>query len=138
VIFFTDENISKRAAYMLDSFERQHQVRAYLDYFDRGVPDTDWIPVVASWNENDTTVAICGDGRILKNKVEKQVLKEYNLMFVYLAPGWTNIEWSVFGWKIVKVWPNIVKNVEQASYAMVFEVAVGNLKIQTRGRISNL
>lgn len=138
MIFFTDENISKNAAYMLDNFEQKHEVRACLDYFDRGTPDTEWMRVVASWDESDTTVVVCGDGRILKNKVEKQVLKECGLMFVLLAPGWLHLEWSVFGWKIVKAWPHIVKNIEQARYPMVFEVPVSGLKIQTRGRISNL
>ena len=138
MIFFADECISKNAAYMLDIFERQHQVRACLDYFDKGTPDIDWMQAIASWNKTETTVAVCGDGRILKNKVQKRVLKECELMFVYLAPGWTNLQWSVFGWKIVKVWPDIVKNVEQARYPMLFEVAAGGLKIQARGRISNL
>ena len=123
---------------MLDNFERQHQVRACLDYFKEGTPDTEWMQVIASWNETETTVAVCGDGRILKNKVEKRVLKECELMFVYLAPGWTNLQWPVFGWKIVKVWPDIVKNVAQARYPMLFEVAVSGLKIQARGRISDL
>ncbi len=93
---------------------------------------------IASWNDNETTVVVCGDGRILKNKVEKQVLKESNLMFVYLARGWTTLEWPVFAWKIVKVWPDIVRNVEQAHYSMLFEVAVGGLKVQSISRISDL
>jgi len=138
VIFFTDENISKKAAQMLDIFEPKHEVRACLDYFDEGTPDIEWIHAIASWNEGESTVAVCGDGRILRNKAEKRVLKECKLMFVYLAPGWTNLQWPVFAWKIVKVWPDIVRNVEQARYPMVFEVASSSLKIQSRGRISNL
>lgn len=138
MIFFTDENISKNAAYMLTIFERKHKIRAHCDYFEPGTPDPEWLKVLASWNESETTVVVCGDGRILRNKVQKRILKECGLMFVYLAPGWTTIEWEDFAWKIIKVWPNIVKNVEEATYPMVFEVTVGSLKIQTRGRISNL
>ena len=138
MIFFTDENISKNAAHMLDIFEQKHQVRACLDYFEQGTADTDWMQAIMSWGENETTVAVCGDGRILKNKAEKRVLKECQLMFVYLARGWTNLEWSVFGWKIIKVWPDIVKNVEQVHCPMVFEVAAGSLKIKAIGRINNL
>ena len=121
---------------MLDNFELEHQVRALLDYFDQGTPDIGWMKEIASWD--DVTVAVCGDGRILRNKVEKQVLRECGLMFVYLGSGWTNLPWPTFAWKIVKAWPDIKKNVEQARYPMVFEVAVGGLKIRASGRISNL
>lgn len=138
MIFFTDENISKKAAQMLAIFEPKHEVRACKDYFDEGTPDTEWMPAIASWNGGQPTVAVCGDGRILKNRVEKRVLKECKLMFVYLAPGWTNLQWPVFAWKIIKVWPDIVRNVKQARYPMVFEVAASSLKIQSGGRISNL
>jgi len=121
---------------MLSYFERKHQVRAHLDFFPRGIPDTEWMSTVALWDE--TTVVVCADGRILKNKVERKVLKECNLMFVCLSPGWTHLEWTIYGWKIIKAWPDIVKNVEQAPYPMAFEVAVGSLKIQSRGLIRDL
>jgi hypothetical protein len=136
VIFFTDENIPRNIAYMLSYFETNHEVRAYLDYFPKGVPDTQWMSTIAKWNEK--IVAICADGRILKNKVEKQVLKECGFTFVYLASGWTNIKWFDYGWKIIKVWPDIVKNAEEANYPMVFEVKVSSLKIQSYGLIQNL
>jgi len=64
-------------------------------------------------------------------------LKECNLMFVCLAPGWPRLPWDDYAWKIVKVWPDIVKNVAQARYPMVFEVTVG-LKILIIGQISKL
>ena len=121
---------------MLSHFEQHHQVRALLDYFDRGTPDTKWMSVIASWGENTTIV--CADGSILKNRVERQVLKECNLMFVCLSPGWVHLQWSDYGWKIIKAWPDIVKNVEQASKPMVFEVMVGSLKIQSYGPVQNL
>lgn len=121
---------------MLNHFESKHQVRAHLDYFEPGTPDIEWMKKVASWS--DDIVVLCGDGRILKNRVERQMLKEYDLMFVHLASGWTNIRWEVFGWKIIKVWPDIVNNVEQAPCPMVFEVAVGGLKVRPLGRTSDL
>lgn len=144
MIFYTDENISKYAAYMLRIFEQRrqsqahHQIIAHLDKFKQGIPDIEWMKEIASWNDNSTTVAVCGDGRILKNKAEKQVLKECNLMFVYLAPGWTNLQWPEFAWKIIKIWPDIVRNVEQANCPMLFEVASRSLKIKTMGHINSL
>ena len=140
VIFFTDENISKYAAYMLSQFEHKRgiQVRPFDDYFKKGTPDTEWMTKIASWDNEHPGVAVCGDGRILTNKVEKRVLKESGLMFVLLSRGWTTLKWHDFAWKIIKVWPDIVTNVEQARYPMVFEVAVGGLKVRGLGRISSL
>lgn len=123
---------------MLALFEEKHQIRAYLDYFSPGTPDTEWMPKVASWDENDSTIVISGDGRILRNEVEKQVLKECKLMYVYLSPGWTHVKWSDYAWKIIKAWPGIIKNVEQARFPMLFQVGVANLQIQTFGLISKL
>ena len=132
-----DENISKDFAYLLDRFEQKHEIRACLDYFPKGTADIVWMREIASWGGDGTVVAICGDGRILTNEVERQVLKESELMFVYLAPGWTNITWHEQAWKIIKVWPDIVENIERARYPMVFEVSV-QLKLRVIGRTSRL
>ena len=138
MIFFIDENIPIRASQILGIFELKHQVRACTDWFEPGTSDSEWIREVISWDKNETPTVISGDGRILKNEVEKQILKECNLMFVYMSPGWTHLEWPDYAWKIVKAWPHIIKNVEQARFPMIFQVSVGNLQIQTIGRISSL
>jgi len=138
MIFFTDECIPLNAAHMLNHFEQEHEVRGSLDYFAPGTPDTNWMRVVTSWSNDKATVVVSGDGRILKNRVEKHVLKECGLMFVYLASGWMHLAWRDYGWKIVKVWPDVVRNVVEAPYPMVFDVSVGNLKVRAISRISNL
>ena len=138
MIFFTDENFQIKAAQMLGIFEEKHEIRACQDWFQRGTPDIEWMEEVASWDESETTVVVGGDGRILTNEVEKQVLKNSKLTFVLLARGWLHLEWPVYAWKIIRVWPRIVRNVEQAHYPMVFKVAVGGLTIETIGRTSEL
>ncbi|MBN2020637.1 MAG: hypothetical protein JW749_10490 [Sedimentisphaerales bacterium] len=132
MIFFFDECISEYAARMLGSFDRRNEMRASIDNFDKGTPDEEWLPKVSSWG--DRTVVVSGDARILRNQVQRQVLKECKIAFVYLAPGWTKLPWEEYAWRIVKVWPDIVKNVEQAPYPSVFEVSLG-LKVQPEGRI---
>ena len=135
MIFFFDENIIEHVARILAAFDREHEMRHAVDHFERGTPDTEWIPAVASWKGDP--VAVCADGRILRNKVERKVLKDSGLMFVYMASGWTNTPWVDYAWKIVKVWPQIVRNVGEARYPMVFEVSVG-LKVQEIGRVDRL
>ena len=135
MIFFTDENISEYLAKMLGHFDRVNEIRAHRDYFEKGTRDVEWIKTVASWG-NDTVI-IGGDGRILKNRAEKAVLKECDITFVLLASGWLNLDWNNFAWKMIKVWPEIVRSVSQARFPMLFEVSSSNLKVQTIGRISN-
>lgn len=120
---------------MLGYFDQENEMRTLVDYFSKGTPDTEWMPKVASWKGNPVIVA--GDGRIFKNKVEKRILAECNITFVYLASGWTNTIWDIYAWKIIKVWPDIVRNVKQANYPMLFKVTI-QLKVQSIGRISTL
>jgi hypothetical protein len=111
----------------VEAFDRVNEIRPLLDYFPAGTPDTTWIATVAKWNPKPTVE--CGDGRILRNKVERQVLKEAGLTFVCLASGWTNFEWPVFAWKIIKVWPTIVASA-QVLQPTVFVVSPNTLKVE--------
>jgi len=135
MIFLIDENISWRLARMLDQFDQEHEVRALRDYFEAGTPDIEWMKVFAS--RKGDPVAVAGDGRILKNKVERQALKECALMFVCLAPGWMKLPWEVFAWKMVKAWPDIVRNANDARQPTLFEVSTHG-KVRVLARISNL
>ena len=85
MIFFTDECFMYKANKLVEAFDRENEIRPLLDHFERGTPDITWIPAISVWNPKP--VVICGDGRILKNKVERQVLKEAGLNFICLASG---------------------------------------------------
>jgi hypothetical protein len=135
MIFFFDECVSPYTAAMLGQFDRDHEMRASSHYFNPGTPDTEWMPVVASWDNN--VVVVSGDGRILRNRVEKRVLKDCGRSFVCLAPGWTKLPWKEYAWKIVKVWPDITKNIEEARFPIILEVSLSP-KVQTLGRIDKL
>ena len=94
MIFLTDENISFRAARMLEHFDSDNRIRALEDHFPNGTKDPVWLAELGTWSPKP--VVICGDGCILKNQAEAAALRDAALMFVYLAPGWTNLHWSVF------------------------------------------
>jgi hypothetical protein len=127
MIFFTDECFMYKANRLVEAFDRENEIRPLLDHFDRGTPDVKWIPAIAAWNPKP--VVVCGDGRILKNRVERQVLKEAGLTFICLASGWTNLPWPTFAWKIIKVWPAIVV-CGTAIKPTVFEVSPNTLKVE--------
>ena len=136
MIFFFDENISYRAVQILEIFDRENEVRAHKDHFEPSTPDIDWLVQVSGWDTKP--VVVCGDGRILSRQSERLVLRDCALVFVFLAKGWTNESWHNFAWKIVKVWPDIVRNVSHTRQPAIFEVNCGSLKVERRGLISDI
>lgn len=138
MIFFTDENVPENLARMLDIFDRDNQVRALVDYLPKGTSDPDWMEEISKWKEGGEKVtAICGDGRILTNQVERQALKDCDLMFVLLASTWIHLTWDEYPWKLIKAWPGIVNEVARANYSMLFRLSARG-KMESLGRISNL
>ena len=134
--FVADGNFSKYLVRVLEAFDRENEIRHLLDLFRRGSADLDWIPrLVAS---EPRPVVLGGDGRILRNKAERAALRKSGLSFVYLASGWTNIKYEEQAWKIVKVWPAIIRNLTQVRVPTVFEVSVRSLKVERRAATSQV
>ena len=135
MIFITDENISDRLARMLDLFDQDNEIHPLSDYHDKGTEDIVWMKSLSEWEESPVIVG--GDGRILKNNAEKKIFKESNFTYFLLKSGWLHLPWEVFAYKMIKVWPDIVKNISRATYPMLFEVSP-QLKIVSHGRVSRL
>lgn len=134
--FFADENFTIHGVRLLEAFDLQNEIRHLTDSFDKGTPDVEWLGGVSTWIPKPIVVG--GDGRILRNKVERQALRDADLSFVYLAPGWTNLRWQDMAWKLVRIWPDVVKNVERSRQATVFEIKTTSLKVELRGTTRNL
>jgi hypothetical protein len=100
--------------------------------FKKDTPDIEWMATLAADGEPNWVV-ISGDGRILKNRVERAVLREARLPFFCLAKQWPNTPIYEYAWKFMKVRPVIVENAEQGR-ALVFTVASGgSLKVEAAG-----
>ena len=65
-------------------------------------------------------------------------LRDSDLMFVYLASGWTTLKWEEFAWKIIKAWPRITNNVRRANKATIFLIHVKSLKVERICLVSEL
>lgn len=128
MIFFADENLPHKAARLLEVFDPSHEIRTLRDYFEPGTPDIEWLGAIAQWPEKPTV--LCGDGRILRNKAESAALRDAQLNFVYLAPGWTQLPWHDFAWKIIKAFPAITQRVQTVLRPTVFRVSVKHLKVE--------
>lgn len=105
--FFFDRNVPIALARMLDHYDRQHDTVYLDDRFPKTTADSDWLVEIAKWDPKP--VVISGDGRILSNPAERQVLSGLPLSFFVFAEGWCNLAWRERAWKTVKVWPRIVE-----------------------------
>lgn len=132
--FFLDANVSWKAAKLLEAFDNEHQVRHLKDEFDPSVPDIEWISDLAKRDKKPHV--ICGDLRILRNRVECNLLNESGLNFFMLNKGWTSLEWRTFAWKIIRVWPDIVQNAGKTMHPSLFSVNQNTYKVALEKRLA--
>jgi hypothetical protein len=92
------------------------------EVFERGVQDTDWLQRAGAMNPKP--VILSADHRILRNKVEKDVLKEAGLTFLLLACGWSDSSWPDQAWKIIKAWPKVLKTLAIVTKPAVYEITL--------------
>lgn len=126
--FVLDENMPRQAARMLDAFDRENTVQSVIDEVGSGLPDEEWIRLLAETSPRP--VLVSGDARILRNKSERRVLKECGMTFVALTRGWMNLPWEETAWKLVRAWPPIIQEAQRARRPAVFEVTPSKLKVQ--------
>ena len=133
--FFIDRNVPVALARMLSHYDRTHTVIYHDDRFEMTTPDTEWLAAVAGWDP--VPAVISGDGRILRNPAELQVLRGLPLTFFLFAGSWFDLKWSEFAWKAVKVWPQIVDSAETRRPS-VFRIPVSATKVDFESLTSEL
>ena len=82
-----------------------------------GVPDETWINDLAGRNEEWAVVTV---DRLRK---QRDILKDSRLTWFILARGWSSLGYWNQAWKLVKVWPDIVRNAKELPES-VFSVNV--------------
>ncbi|MFO0961281.1 MAG: hypothetical protein U0625_00085 [Phycisphaerales bacterium] len=117
--FFADENFPVRLVRILDHFDADSSFEHLIDAMERGTRDVEWIQTLA--NRSPRPAVITGDGRILRNAAELQVLRANPLTMFVLASGWVHLPWEEYVLKFLKVWPRIRESAG-AREPCVFEV----------------
>jgi PIN like domain len=125
--FFIDRNVPEKLARMLGHYDREHAVIFLDDWFDPKTPDVEWLEDLAS--RSPVPVVISGDGRILRNPAELQVLRSLPLTFFLFAPSWCTIPWHERAWKTIKVWPQVVKNASPTKPS-IFSIPISATKVE--------
>lgn len=128
--FLLDNCMPKPASDMLSVFDQRNSISAIRDHFDPAIKDAEWIPRVAAWDE--PPFVLSGDGRILRNAVERQVLKQSGLTFFLMSNSWASERWESYAWRLIKVWPRIVEEAKLVTRPTVFEVALTGDKVMRK------
>lgn len=129
--FFFDRCMPSRLARMVAIFDPAHTIRHHDDdpRFTSTTTDVEWLQALAQ--DPEPWIVISGDGRILKNRVERRVLQQTGLSFFCLSKQWMHMNLArEFAWKFIKVWPDIVANAD-ITRQRFFEVLGGaSLKVE--------
>lgn len=124
--FFIDRNVPEKLARMLSHYDRAHPVIYHDDRFDRSTRDIDWLSAIAGWSPVPAVVS--GDGRMLRNPAELQVLAALPLTFFLFANAWNDLKWHDRAWKSVKVWQHLI-DVAQTSRPSIFKIPVSATRV---------
>jgi len=123
--FFFDRCLSPRLARMVNAFDMDHSILHHDDdaRFDEHTTDEQWLDALA--NENRPWIIISGDGRILKNKAQLNLLRETGFTFFCLSKQWMHMNVRrEFGWKFIRVWPDIVDAADETTQK-IFQITGG-------------
>ncbi len=128
--FFFDRNLPVALARMLGHYPIGATITYLDDRFERTAPDSEWLLAIAEWDP--IPVVMSGDGRILRNPAEAQVLRGLPISFFLFASGWFKLPWREFAWKAVKIWPEVVAAAAPRQ-PTVFRIPVSAQRIETVG-----
>jgi len=115
---------------MLDIFDRKNTVEHHDDHFDENTSDIEWLGTIAKWDPKP--VVVSSDLRILRNPAESQALRGTELTFFALEKQWPQFSWEEWAWRMVKVWPLVVRHANPRT-PTVFRVPTQGQKIESVG-----
>lgn len=128
--FFLDRNVPEKLARMLGYYDRDHTVIFHDDLFGESTPDTEWLQGIG--RRSPVPVVVSGDGRILRNQAELQVLRDLPITFFLFVDAWCNLPWHERAWKTIRVWPEVIKAASPPR-PTVFSIPVRALKVDVEG-----
>jgi hypothetical protein len=129
--FFVDRCLPPSLAEMLAVHTRGvHRVRHLSEdnRFRHNTPDEEWMRTLAA--DDPPWVVITRDISITRNIAEREVVRDVQLQFFFLAKRWGEMSMDEMVWRFFKVWPEILRKAADKS-ARVFEVS-GSTNLSVR------
>jgi len=139
VIFFFDRNLGVRLARMLNQFDVNHTIRHLDDdgRFDQRTQDVELVETLAS--ENPKPVFLTADTKMRKkNPEERRALAQSGLTVVFFRKRWHDLSFNDQAWKLLRIWPRVVKETEICRRPTTFEITPRANKVQWIGFTEDL
>ena len=118
--FFIHENFSEVAGLLLKIFDGQSAFELFSDTYPSGTPDAEWIGCVGKQAQKPFVVS--GNDGMLTNAVARRALKESGCSFVYLSTALARQPWSEQVWKLMRVWPEVVRLAKESTHQCTIEI----------------
>ena len=71
-----------------------------------------WLGRISKLPRERRPVILSMDDGIVANSLSRAAMKECGSVFVFLAKAWSNEPWESLAWRILKVWPELVREME--------------------------
>jgi hypothetical protein len=128
--FLFDHNLSPLLARSLHVLNAPlgHSVHALKDKFAQDTGDIEWIEALAK--EGDWVVITC-DKDIARKGAIKNAWKRCGLIGFVLRPAWQGFPPMEQAWRLMKIWPRVVKQCELAAPGSTYELGIKGDKITT-------
>jgi hypothetical protein len=123
VKFFFDNCLPPSLAHALKLLAAKdgHEIQHLRDQFPPATTDVEWINKLGADGE---WVIVSGDLRISRSKHERAAWLQSHLTSFFLAKGWMNISFWEQAWKLIRWFPDIVKQAGMVKPGAGFEVPV--------------
>ena len=117
--FFCDNNISIKIAKMLNILaEPHHKIIHLTDEYDPDTPDPVWLTEI----KPKDYVIITGDYKIGTNPLQREALRDSGKVTFFLQKGWMNLNLYIMASQLIKIFPDIVRTVNEANPKSVFGI----------------
>jgi hypothetical protein len=130
--FFFDRCCPPKLASVVRAFDDDHEIRHFSEdsRFPDDADDVVWIPQLAK--DNSGWVIVSMDAKILKRPHERQALINSGLPFFLLGSSWMAMPMHDKCWKLLKIWPDVVRTALESRH-LIFEIMGGSsLKIEPK------
>lgn len=132
--FFFDYNCGKQLMALAKNVAPEHAYEFLDESYSQDELDEVWIPEVAARSER--WIAVSGDNRRFKSKVQIAALKDTGLTWVGLMGKFNNTSIAVIKQVFPEVWPKVVGKVLAESEPSIYKITFDNKRKMPDGQLS--
>ena len=136
--FFFDRCVGERLARMLDTYDAKNSITHQDDdtRFAQIAADVDIVREIAS--DTPKPVLVTADEAMQTNTPERAALSASGLTIVFLKGGWHQLDFHVQAVKLLRIWPEIVKQVSRCREPTAFQISPLARKVDRLCRTADL